>query len=45
MSNGWMRIGADSEFGEKIKLVEVGKNKIAVAKTIMRYKELQHEQK
>jgi len=32
MSNGWIPIGADSEFSEKIKLIEVGKNKIAVAR-------------
>jgi nitrite reductase/ring-hydroxylating ferredoxin subunit len=32
MSNDWVRIGADSEFSETIKLVEIGKNKIAVAR-------------
>lgn len=32
MSDEWARVGADEEFGEKIKLVEIGKKKIAVAR-------------
>lgn len=32
MDNGWSRIGNDSEFDEKIKLVQMGTSKIAVAR-------------
>lgn len=32
MSESWIRVGAEVEFGEKIKPVEIGKTKIAVAR-------------
>lgn len=32
MSSEWSRLGTHDEFGDKIKLVEIGKQKIAVAR-------------
>lgn len=32
MSEGWVPVGAEAEFGEKIKLVEIGKTRIAIAR-------------
>lgn len=32
MENGWSMVGAEADFGEKVKLVEIGKVKVALAR-------------